>query len=286
VPKPENYPLKLTHPQRVSLSICTRIRKNLKDRLTESGEGTQIISFSKKELEKIFDEIDISAVYAPPPHKKRLVEVMHKVGDFLESISEKRSDPTLRKTAPREGTLVFQFKITLLEVNPPVWRRIQIVDCTLADFHEFIQGAFGWEDCHLHDFTIEGDRYGQIPLDYAEYEEGLIDETPVLISKCVPKTGRRTRWNYTYDYGDNWQHEILFEGFPPFDSQQKYPVCLEGKRACPPEDCGGPWGYPDYLAAICDPKHEMHEDLLNWRGPFDPEAFDAKKATRDMRKRL
>ena len=81
-----------------------------------------------------------------------------------------------------------------------------------------------------------------------------------------------------------WRHEVLFEGFPPSNPKVKYALCLEGERACPPEDCGGPWGYADYLAAIADPKHEQHEEMLEWRGPFDPEAFDAKKATKEMRK--
>ena len=87
-----------------------------------------------------------------------------------------------------------------------------------------------------------------------------------------------------YNFGDGWRHESLFEGFPPSDPKAKYRQCLEGERACPLEDCGGPGGYADYLAAISDPQHERHHELLEWRGPFDPEAFDAKKAAREMRK--
>jgi Plasmid pRiA4b ORF-3-like protein len=77
---------------------------------------------------------------------------------------------------------------------------------------------------------------------------------------------------------------IEFEGFPPNDPKAKYPLCLEGERACPPEDCGGPWGYGDYLDAIADRQHERHEEKLEWRGLFDPAAFDAKKATKEMKK--
>jgi hypothetical protein len=80
------------------------------------------------------------------------------------------------------------------------------------------------------------------------------------------------------------RHEILFEGFPPSDPKAKAPLCLEGERACPPEDCGGPPGYGNYLDAIADPQHEQHEEMLEWRGPFDPSTFDAKKATKEMRK--
>lgn len=85
-------------------------------------------------------------------------------------------------------------------------------------------------------------------------------------------------------FGDGWRHEILFEGFPAADPKAKCPLCVEGERACPPEDCGGPWGYGDYLAAITDPQHEQHEEMLEWRGSFNPEAFDAKKATKGMRR--
>jgi len=78
----------------------------------------------------------------------------------------------------------------------------------------------------------------------------------------------------------------LFEGCPPKDPKTKYPVCLEGNRACPPEDCGGPWGYASLLEVIANPKHEEHAEMLEWCGPFDPEAFDANKATKEMRKGL
>ena len=112
----------------------------------------------------------------------------------------------------------------------------------------------------------------------------MIDETDVPLGKPIPKSGRKSRWIYEYDFGDGWRHEVLFEGFVTVDPKVRCPQCVEGARACPPEDCGGPWGYADYLAAIADPQHERHDELLEWRGPFDPEAFDAKKATKEMRK--
>jgi hypothetical protein len=112
----------------------------------------------------------------------------------------------------------------------------------------------------------------------------MIDETGVTLGELIPKSGRNCPWVYEYDFGDGWRHEVVFEGFVAVDPKAKYQQCVEGARAGPPEDCGGPWGYVDYLAAVADPKHERHEEMMEWRGPFDPEAFDAKKATRDMRK--
>jgi hypothetical protein len=158
---------------------------------------------------------------------------------------------------------------------------MQVPDGTLADLHEYLQAAFGWWNYHLHQFAIDGERYGPPARDDMDFGLEMIDETEVPLSQLIPKSGRKSRWLYEYDFGDGWRHEILFEGFAPADPEAKYPQCVEGERACPPEDCGGPWGYADYLA---DPHHERHEELLAWRGPFDPEAFDAKQATRAMRK--
>lgn len=283
----EMYPLKLTQQQRESLIHCTRIKNNIKERLQEAGEGTQVVGVTRKELDHLNDEIGTAAVYAPSPHKKRLVAVLHKVAELFASdrvglLGEET--PKTRKTPPKKGDLLYQFKITLLDVKPAIWRRIQVPDCTLVDLHEYIQAVFGWENYHLHQFDIDGERYSQPAPDGDDFGLDFKDETDVLLSKLIPKSGRPSRWIYEYDFGDGWRHEVLFEGFPPADPKAKYPLCVEGERACPPEDCGGPWGYADYLAAIRDPRHEQHEEMLEWRGPFDPSAFDVKKATKEMRK--
>ena len=178
--------------------------------------------------------------------------------------------------------LLHQFKVTLLDIRPSIWRRIQVPNCTLLDLHEYIQAAFGWENYHLHQFQIDGICYSQPAPDGDDFGMEFEDETNVYLSKLLPKSSRKPRWMYEYDFGDGWRHEVLFEGFPVIDPKVKYPLCLEGERACPPEDCGGPPGYADYLEAIADPDHEQHEEMLRWRGPFDPEVFDAKKATKEM----
>ncbi len=283
----ELYPLKLTWHQRESLIHCTRLKRALKNRLESAGEGTQILEVTRKELDHFNDEIGQAAVYAPSPHKKRLVAVLHKVTELF---AEDRAGlfagetPKARKAAPQRGDLLYQFKITLLDIKPAIWRRIQVPDCTLAGLHEYIQGAFGWWNYHLHQFEIDGELYSQPAPDGDDFGLDFKDETEMLLSKLIPKSGRKSRWIYEYDFGDGWRHEVLFEGFPPSDPKAKYPLCVEGERACPPEDCGGPWGYADYLAAIADPKHEQHAEMLEWRGAFDPAAFDVKQSTIEMRK--
>jgi hypothetical protein len=283
----ETLPLRLTQPQRQSMVHATRLKQKVKERLQQAGNGTQVVGFTLKELDHLNDELGQAALFAPGPDKKRLVAVLHKVTELLSAQHAgvfKDVAPRTRKTAPKKGDLIYQFKITLLDIKPAIWRRIQVPDCTLADLHEYIQAAFGWWNYHLHQFNIDGERYGPPAPDEMDFELEMIDETDVPLSKLIPKSGRKSRWIYEYDFGDGWRHEILFEGFPSADPKAKYPICIEGERACPPEDSGGPWGYADFLAAIADPRHERHEELLEWRGPFDPESFDAKKATKEMRK--
>jgi Plasmid pRiA4b ORF-3-like protein len=198
-------------------------------------------------------------------------------------MSSKKSSQVSRSSQPtadkrRSGSktdLLYQFKITLHESKPPIWRRIQVPDCTLSDLHELIQAAMGWEDYHLHQFIVGDVRYG-LP----DPELGLKNESKVRLSQMVPQGGTPFRFRYEYDFGDGWLHDLVFEDCPPNEVGQTYPICLKGSRACPPEDVGGVWGYAEFLHAIADPKHERHSEWLEWiGGEFDPEEFDAKAAT-------
>lgn len=278
--------LKLTPLQREALVAYTRLKPKIKRKLNESGEGPQQIGFTQRELEHMQQELGEAALFAPSPEKRRVVAVQKKVEDSLDKLHAREAGvelPRKRRRSRAKSELLFQFKITLRSISPPVWRRIQMRDGTLADLHLNIQAAFGWWNYHLHRFVIQGKTYGVPSPDDLDFGLEVIDESGVRLSELLPKSGRRTRWIYEYDFGDGWRHDVLFEGYPPLDEKQKYPLCLEGARACPPEDVGGPWGYADYLEAIANPRHEMHEELLKWQGPFDPEAFDAHEATREMR---
>ena len=276
------YPLKLTPHQREALLRLTSLGRTLTKKLEGAGDGTQIVPVTWDELHTLNDETGQAAVYAPSADKKRLMAVMSRVIKFFEEEDIGGFDFLL--PAPAKTDRLFQFKITLLDIEPAIWRRVQVPDCTLVEFHESIQAAFGWENSHLHQFQIGGVRYSLPAPDGDDLGMDGEDETDVLLSTLLPRSSRTARWVYEYDFGDGWRHEVLFEGFPPAVPKAKPPLCLEGERACPPEDCGGPPGYEDYLAAIADPQDEQHEEMLEWRGPFDPEAFDAKKATKEMRK--
>jgi Plasmid pRiA4b ORF-3-like protein len=283
----ETYPLKLTQHQRETLLNYTQLSRTLERKIKQAGAGTQIVGVTWNELHKLNDETREAAVYSPSVHKQRLMAIQARLIKFFEAehaeVFDWMSPKTSRRRHKKSG-LLYQFRITLLDIKPAIWRRIQVTDCTLTDLHGYIQAAFGWWDYHLHRFEIDGLRFSQPAPDGDDFDLEFEDETQVILSNLLPKSAKRTRWLYDYDFGDGWRHEVLFEGFPPLDPKVKYPLCLEGERACPPEDCGGPWGYVDYLAAMSDPNHEQHEEMLEWRGPFDPEAFDPIRATRKMRK--
>jgi hypothetical protein len=214
--------------------------------------------------------------------------LMEQLAEEVESLAKAEAAKGKKPKAKTSATTVYQFKITLKEIQPPIWRRIQTKDCTLDKLHEHIQTAMGWTNSHLHQFTVNGVRYGDPQLLQVEFE----DETPVVnslrtrLSKIVPADGKGFTFDYEYDFGDGWEHEVLFEGCLQAEKGIRYPLCVEGERACPPEDSGGPYGYPEYLEAMADPKHEEHESFMEWRGPFDPEAFDTQAATKRMRKGL
>ncbi len=193
-----------------------------------------------------------------------------------------------KATKPKPKDVVYQFKITLLRTQPPIWRRIQVRECSLDKLHEHIQTAMGWTNSHLHHFKFGKQLYGD-PMLWTEtfVEFGYRDSTTTMLADVMPKTNRRLPFIYEYDMGDCWEHGVEFEGRVAVEAGRKYPMCVEGERACPPEDVGGVWGYADFLAAIGDKKHERHRELLEWiGGRFDPEEFDPNAATKFMTRGL
>jgi hypothetical protein len=177
---------------------------------------------------------------------------------------------------PKSGP-VYQLKITLADIKPPVWRRVEVQDCTLSKLHPIIQIVMGWGGYHLWAFDIEGDPYGDDP----EGDPDMVSARKLRLSEIV-QVGIK-KFHYTYDFGDNWEHVIQVEKVREPDPLVNYPQCVKGSRACPPEDCGGPWGYTDFLAAIQNPDHESHEEMLEWvGGAFDPEAFDIEAVNKEL----
>lgn len=177
----------------------------------------------------------------------------------------------MKPVKPVKNVDVYELKVTLRGSKPPIWRRIQVrSDTTLPRLHHILQAAMGWSDYHLHLFNIEGDDYSEPD---PEYGDDMLNERSVRLGAFVQGPG--FKFIYEYDFCDSWRHDVLVEKILLPEAAAQYPVCLAGKRACPPEDCGGIGGYAYFLDAIRDPQHEEHDELLEWiGGSFDPEAFD------------
>jgi hypothetical protein len=171
----------------------------------------------------------------------------------------------------------YQLKITLDLVKPPIWRRLSVPgDATLGWLHAVIQVAMGWTNSHLHQFSA-GDRIFSDPsFDPPPFDDGpeTLDEEKFSIQEVAP--AEKDVLRYEYDFGDGWLHTIVVEKIlPPETAPGAAARCLAGQRACPPDDCGGPWGYQNLLAILRNPKHEEHESMMDWiGGRFDSEAFD------------
>jgi hypothetical protein len=199
-------------------------------------------------------------------------QAVHPAGyrQALNALRRPSSRRRARSTAARAGDAVFQVKVTLRDAKPPIWRRLRLPgSTTLAQLHQVIQVAFGWEDAHLHAFEVGGRRYSR--PDFELWDEAA-DERKARLRDLAARPGTRLR--YTYDFGDSWEHDVLVEDILPSDGVP-HAVCLAGRRAGPPEDCGGVWGYAELCDILGDPNHPDHGEQLEWLGhPHDPDAFD------------
>lgn len=178
--------------------------------------------------------------------------------------------------------------MTLADTEPPIWRRILVPDGTLDDLHEWIQTSMGWTNSHLHHFEIGRKRYGDPSmLDDGFSDIQVIDSLATKLSHLFGKPRPPQRFTYEYDFGDGWLHELEYEGPCEAPRRKKLPLCLKGERACPPEDCGGVWGYYHLLEVLGDPTHEEYEDLTEWASDgIDPDKFSPTEATKAMRRGL
>ena len=182
---------------------------------------------------------------------------------------------------------IYQLKITLQDIEPPIWRRILIP--STYDFwqlHCAIQDAFGWTDSHLHMFTYTYDT-GQPPIKIGIPIESEFDDEEILFAGWLVKlqdyiADKSSKFEYTYDFGDNWRHHVELEEILPYEKGSKYPKCIAGERNGPPEDCGGPPGYEGLLNTLFDPIDPEHKNAATWAdsmkgGKFEPEEFDPLK---------
>ena len=178
---------------------------------------------------------------------------------------------------------ILRLRIDLDHVSPVVTRTVLVrASSSLSKLHTVIQAVMGWEDCHLHEFTKDGVRYGPTHL-YDDFDEMDLESERKQLGTLFRK-GEKSLI-YLYDFGDGWQHTVTLEQRLPPDLSLRRPTCIAGDNACPPEDVGVPGGYMNYLEAVLDPQHEEHEEMIEWRGPgFHPSRFSIDEANAQLQR--
>jgi hypothetical protein len=177
---------------------------------------------------------------------------------------------------------IYQLKVALRDAKPPIWRRLLVpADVSLARLHDVIQVAFGWSGGHLHLFETPYGDFGRPDRELGHRAEG-----PVTLEQVAP--GAKDKIRYTYDFGDDWAHDIVVEKVLDRDATLTYPLCTGGRRAAPPEDCGGIWGYHELVEVVADARHPEHQHKLEWLGledaqDFDPATFDVEEVNAALR---
>jgi Plasmid pRiA4b ORF-3-like protein len=268
------FPLRFTFAQR---KVIAEIFSEFSDRLKLDEPNERLVSFSLDEMRAIHQGSRLAIQRVDSGMKRNSLRHIayvteHAIEDFQ----------GIGRIPAKER--LYQFKISLKNFKPTIWRRFQTRDCTLDKLHEHIQTSMEWTNSHLHHFRIEKQLYGDPWLMEESFGEfDYSDSTIATLSKVLPKSGARFQFEYEYDFGDSWWHDVLFEGCLKADPGKRYPLCLEGERACPPEDVGGTSGYRGFLKAIAEPGRRRGQEYLTWvGGSFDPEDFDPEKATKRM----
>ena len=172
------------------------------------------------------------------------------------------------------GKQIYQLKISINDSKPSIWRRVLVYsDTLLPDLHRIVQTTMGWDNYHLHQFVHCNKFYAPPSEDEAD-EFDAVDYSKIKLSSVIKK--ENDRMEYEYDFGDGWEHIVLLEKILEVDAAIHYPICLEGEQKCPPEDCGGIWGYMEMLDILKDKNHEGYEQCIEWVGDdFDATDFDA-----------
>lgn len=273
------FPLTLTQARR---RLVAEHIPDLADRLKIEEAASRTIRFTSQEVQHI---VAVCQTAIPKATKRKVQDSLQSVVDAATLVLEQYQEGGVARIPAAER--LYQFKITLRGIVPPIWRRIQVKDCTLDRLHEHIQTAMGWTNSHLHSFCLRDQHYGDPLLLEENFDEmDYKDSTTTRLSMVVSKSGESFRFDYEYDFGDCWKHSVLFEGCVRARKGTRYPTCLEGERACPPEDVGGVSGYQEYLTTLSNPEHQEWEETSEWRGPYRPEHFDAEAVTKRMRRGL
>ena len=220
-----------------------------------------------------------------PRKKKKKVSRSTKVIEDKSKVSSSKATTKHKKVPLKQREKVYQFKVELLDIEPLIWRQIEVPEgYSFWDLHVAIQDAMGWFDYHLHEFALEGRDGELLRIGMPdEYEEDIIVDSECYIADYFQGVGASAL--YSYDFGDDWRHKVILEGINTRKVGAKYPRCLSGERACPPEDCGGSIGYYDLLKKLkFSPRSDEYKDITSWLKnhvtnyhPYKPNSFNSNK---------
>ena len=213
-----------------------------------------------------------------------LDEIKETLDPVIDDISQRLQQAQADKQQAVADSPVYQLKVTLKGSKPPIWRRMLVHSAMpLEQLHDIIQITFGWQNCHLHQF-FDGEEYYQSVVEQDEFNDFMQSEDSNAYHLSDLLRREKDKISYEYDFGDGWEHTVLLEKVLPPAPEKSLPICVKGMRACPPEDCGGLWGYYNLLEKINGPDCPEKEQLLEWTGgPIDPDAFDLIAANARMR---
>jgi hypothetical protein len=238
-------------------------------RFTGGGIGWQTIDVKRPKYEQLLEQVAMIGIGGKPGFCGVALNVPEMMWLSSVVMGAVASQSPKAEPADLRGRLL-QLKVTLQGVKPPIWRRLIVpAELTLDEVSAVILAAMGWENSHLHGFVIGRVHYGMADVD------GMDDVQDERAYRLGDVAAVKSRFVYEYDFGDGWKHQVVVEK-ELMDSDGPPLRCLDGRRACPPEDCGGSWGYEELLAILANPRHPEHEERLEWvGGAIDPEAFDA-----------
>ncbi len=286
-PSEQKLALKLSAAQRKALlqGVCLTTRLANLITATPASEPVQLCRADWEDLgDCIAEEASCTRDAKLEKHFDQLLE---RIADLFERQDSLGENPHLRLFDPDRDSAecdlpdeaVYQLHVSLQHAKPPVWRRVATKDCTLARLHEAIQLTMGWEFSHLFAFEVGGDRYTKAFDDPCEMD-GQPANQKRLRQLCQEGV---KQFAYVYDFGDGWQHTIKLEKVLSPDARMKYPRCIAGSGACPPEDCGGVWGYQRLLEILKDPEDPEYDEMRQWvGGRFDPTRFSVAQANRRL----
>lgn len=275
----DSLELNLSEGQRQTMLKYVELPTHLSKRFAVKGTAAMVTQFTLDELDELLDLVGESVYRAKGNERQKVLRIGEKLSKLLGSTID--PDEMAKHRVPTRTDTVFQIKITLKGIAPPIWRRIQTMDCTLDELHALIQVTMGWESMHLYRFIIGGVEYADLDM---TSDDEFEDASGTMLSEVLPSRNLRPRLQYEYDFGDGWIHQLIVEErFSP-ETGVEYPICIAGQRACPPEDCGGPWSYAGFVEAIHNADHRRHKETLEWVGSdFDSERLDLEAVNNELR---